>query len=79
MADQQPVEVNIDLTTLTTTLQNANQIMSTLVTVLQAAFPQASASTSGSAIGGAATLPANPVAFLTVTVGSTAYKIPLYS
>lgn len=53
--------------------------INTLVTALQAAFPQADAAVTATATGGAATLPANPVAFLTLTLAGTAYKVPLYN
>jgi len=66
-------------TTGTTADQLRNQVLSQLVLALNAAFPQASASVSATATAGAATLPAAPTAFLTITVGSTAYKIALYS
>lgn len=66
-------------TTGTVADQLRNQVLSQLVTVLSNAFPQATASISATATGGAATLPANPTAFLTITVGSTAYKLALYS
>lgn len=55
-----------------------NQVLSGLLTAIQAAFPQATTTISGAATAGAATLPANPTAFLTITVGSDAYKVPLY-
>jgi hypothetical protein len=55
-----------------------NQVLSQLVTVLTNAFPQASASISQIASGGSAMLPANPVAFLTVTVSGQNFKIALY-
>lgn len=64
--------------TSTTADQLRNQVLSELVTVLGKLFPQASASISASASAGAATLPAAPTAFLTITVGSTSYKIALY-
>lgn len=56
-----------------------NQVLSAILTALQASFPQATASISATATAGAATLPANPVAFLTITVGSAAYKVPIYA
>lgn len=58
--------------------QLRNQVLSQLVTVLQTLFPQASSSITATAIAGAATLPANPTAFLTITVNGTAYKVALY-
>lgn len=65
-------------TTGTVADQLRNQVLSQLVTVLSNAFPQATASISATATGGAATLPANPVSFLTITVGSSAFKVALY-
>lgn len=64
--------------TNTTADQLRNQVLSRLVTALEAAFPQATATVSLTATAGAATLPANPTGFLTITVGSDAYKIALY-
>jgi len=51
-------------------LNSLNQSISKLITTLQSSFPQASASLSGSAgsVSGQ---------YLTVTIGSTAYKIQL--
>lgn len=56
-----------------------NQVLSAILTALQAAFPQATATISPTATAGAATLPTNPTAFLTITVGSQAFKVPLYA
>ena len=58
---------------------NGVRYLGQIVTALQAIFPQTSG-TSGTATGGAATLPANPVGFLTVTLpdGTTA-KVPYYA
>lgn len=65
--------------TNTTADQLRNQVLSAILTALQAAFPQATATISATATAGAATLPANPAAFLTITVGAGSYKIPLYN
>jgi hypothetical protein len=65
-------------TTGTVADQLRNQVLSQLVTTLQQLFPQSSASISATATAGAATLPAAPTAFLTITVGSTSYKVALY-
>jgi len=62
----------------TTADQLRNQVLSQLVRVLKTLFPQASASVTATATAGAATLPANPKAFLTITVNGAAYKVPLY-
>ena len=50
-----------------------------LTVAMQAFFPQATDTTSSTATGGAATLPANPQGFLNVTIGGTAQKIPYYN
>lgn len=61
------------------TLQLGVRAMSDLTTAIKSIFPQVSG-TSTSATAGAATLPANPVGFITVTLpnGTTA-KVPYYS
>lgn len=66
-------------TTGTVADQLRNQVLSGILTALQNKWPDATASISATATAGAATLPANPVAFLTITVGAAAYKIPLYN
>lgn len=60
-------------------LQNGVKYLGQLVVAVQKIFPQTSG-TSGTATGGAATLPANPAGFLTVTLpnGTTA-KVPYYN
>lgn len=60
-------------------MQNAVKVLSAMLTVFQSTFPQVTG-TSGSATAGAATLPANPVGFITITLpdGTTA-KIPYYN
>ena len=64
--------------TNTTADQLRNQVLSQIATTLATIFPNASAAISPTATAGAATLPAAPVAFLEITVGSIAYKIALY-
>ena len=64
--------------TATTADQLRNQILSLLVTALQNAIPQASASITHSATAGSDTLPAAPAGFLTITISGTAYKLALY-
>lgn len=64
--------------TNTTADQLRNQVLSAILVALQAAFPQATASISHTATAGPDTLPAKPAGFLTITVGSTSYKVPLY-
>ena len=62
-----------------TTLNQGVQAINKLYAVLKSVFPQQTG-TASSATGGAATLPANPVGFIIVTLpsGATA-KIPYYS
>lgn len=59
-------------------LQNAVRYLGQIVTILGRSFPQVTG-TASSATGGAATLPANPVKFVTIVLpdGSTAL-IPAY-
>lgn len=53
--------------------------LSALTTAISTVFPQVS-STASTASGGAATLPANPVGFFTVTTPSgTTVKVPYYA
>lgn len=61
------------------TLQNGVRAMYDLVTALGNIFPQTTG-TSTTATGGSATLPANPVGFITVTIPSTgqSVKVPYY-
>lgn len=61
------------------TAQNGVRVLSQIAQALQGIFPQTSG-TSGSATGGAATLPANPVGFISVTLpDGSSVKIPYYS
>lgn len=63
----------------TATLMMAVRSLNAIVTALQGIFPQTSG-TATSATAGAATLPANPVGFLTVTLPSGASaKVPYYA
>lgn len=60
-------------------IQNAVQALNRIEKALGDIFPIGGA-TSGSATAGAATLPANPLGFLAVTLpDGTAVKIPYYS
>lgn len=61
------------------TLQLGVQAMNALTVALKNVFPQ-QGGTSTSAVAGAATLPASPVGFLSITLpnGTTA-KVPYYS
>lgn len=63
---------------LNTTQKSGVNYLGQLVIAIKSMFPQ-TVGTSGSATGGAATLPANPVGFLDVTLpdGTTA-KVPYY-
>jgi len=55
------------------------QAMNAQARVLQTTFPQ-QGGTSSTATGGAATLPANPVGFIDVTLpNGTAAKVPYYT
>lgn len=72
--------------TNTTADQLRNQVLSQLavslasvVTALQAAFPQASASIATTATAGTKTLPAAPADFLVISVNGVSYKLPLYN
>lgn len=63
-------------------LNAANDVViaiNNLTQAMQDFFPQLSDTTSSTATGGAATLPANPVGFIEVTIGGTARKLPFYS
>lgn len=68
---------NID--DLFTSLQQAVQAINTLNQTLAATFPQADAAVTHSATAGSDTLPADPAAFLTITVDGVAYKVALYN
>jgi hypothetical protein len=60
-------------------LQGVVQQLSALVQTFKAVFPQ-QGSTTTSATAGAATLPANPVGFINVTLlDGTAVKVPYYN
>lgn len=60
-------------------LQNGVKVLSLIAQTLAKSFPQVTG-TSSSATGGAATLPANPVGFITITLpDGTAAKVPYYT
>ena len=66
------------LSNLFQALQNIAKAIASANQTLSKSFPQ-SVGTSTSATGGAATLPANPVGFLTITMpDGTSKKIPYY-
>lgn len=68
-----------DLDTINSTQASGVQYLGKIYQALQNAFAQIGG-TSGTATGGAATLPANPVGFLIVTLpNGTAAKIPYYN
>jgi hypothetical protein len=68
-----------DINDLVTTARNILNAINNLNQTLTNVFPQ-QGGTSSSATGGAATLPANPVGFLNVTLpDGTAAKVPYYS
>jgi hypothetical protein len=73
-------ETRIDFTAIVNGQQQLTQAIQRLTEQLIKAFPQATG-TSGSATGGAATLPANPVGFIVSTIPgtSTVVKIPYYT
>jgi hypothetical protein len=71
--------------TNTTADQLRNQVLSQLatslasvVTALQAAFPQASTNLTTTATAGTHTVPASAAEFLTITINGTAYKVALF-
>lgn len=60
-------------------MQNGVRQLGTLITTIKAIFPAASG-TAATASGGAATLPANPVGFIIVTLpDGTSAKVPFYN
>ena len=62
-----------------TVLQNGVKALQGILNVLSTSFPQITG-TASSATAGAATLPANPVGFITITLpDGTQAKIPYYS
>ena len=64
---------------LVTQLRGIISQLSSLVAVFQAVFPQQGGTTT-TATGGAATLPANPVGFIDVTLTTgTVVKVPYYN
>lgn len=67
------------LDNLATNQKLMNQNISLLIQTIQAVFPQATSQTSATATAGAATLPANPVGFLTVNINGTNVKVPYYA
>lgn len=79
MADQDNAAILAGLQNLATNGAFLNQNISQLIQTLLAIFPQATAQTSGTATAGAATLPANPVGFLIINIGGTAFKVPYYN
>lgn len=64
---------------IVTTGRNILNALNTLNQTMSNTFPQ-QGGTSATATGGAATLPANPVGFLTITLpDGTSGKVPYYS
>lgn len=59
-------------------LQNITRALNNLAQQTAAVYAQISNTTATSATAGTATLPSAPTAFANVTIGGTAYKIPLY-
>ena len=67
------------LSQLITVSQNSVIALGNIVQALKAVFPQGTG-TSSTATGGAATLPANPVGFVNITLPNGAQaKVPYYS
>lgn len=69
----------MDLSSILTSLQQGVAAINNLSQKIASAFPQGGVATSTTASSGAATLPAAPAAFTTVTINGTPYKIPLYN
>lgn len=70
---------NLGTSPLVTVNQLGVQALNAIVAAIKAVFPQ-STGTSGTATGGAATLPANPVGFMEVTLpNGSIVKLPYYS
>lgn len=72
--------------TNTTADQLRNQVLSqlavtlaTLVTALQAAFPQASNNLTTTATAGSHTVPTSAAEYLTITINGTSYKVALFN
>jgi hypothetical protein len=62
-----------------TVMQNAVRQLGVIAQILDASFPQVTG-TASSATAGAATLPANPVGFIVITLPSgTSAKVPYYT
>lgn len=78
MADD-PISPNSGTSQLVTVNQLGVQYLGQLISAIKAIFPQGTG-TASSATAGAATLPANPVGFINVTLpdGSQA-RVPYYS
>lgn len=60
-------------------LSDVARAINSLNVTIATVFPLAGLTVSGAANPGAAVLPAAPQAFLTITVGSNTYKLPLYN
>lgn len=67
-----------ELQLLIAVINSGVRAINALNVTLQTVFPQQGA-TASTATGGAATLPANPVAFLEAVINGTTYKIPYYA
>lgn len=59
-------------------LQNITRALNNLAQQTASIYAQISNTVATSATAGTQTLPANPTGFANVTIGGTAYKIPLY-
>lgn len=79
MADDNSNNNSQGLIDLNTTQKSAVQYLGQILLALRNIFPQTSG-TATTATGGAATLPANPVGFITVTLpNGTSVKVPYYA
>lgn len=79
MADNMGMQTGDDGGGNRSVLSNAVRYLGLMVQALQTSFPQVTG-TSSSATAGAATLPANPVGFITITLpGGTSAKVPYYT
>lgn len=67
------------LTTVVSALQNIAIGINKVGQIFANGIPNTGTATSPTATAGAATLPANPAAFLPVTVNGVQYKMPLYN
>ena len=78
MADNDPTGASLN--DVLTAIQMTNRILAQLVNTTAQVFPQYTVTgTTVGAAGAASALPATPQAYLTIRLGTTTYKIPLYN